>query len=189
MLKKALLLTGILALNACSLVYEQDTRSAKTEWTDTQLSMEVAGIANKAPYQGNSRINAASYDGKILLVGQVSSDELKQSLVSKIRELKGVETVYDQIRIKAPLSLADVSKDTWLTTKVKSALIGSKKLRDVSVKVITEDGEVFLLGYVTREQGNEATEITRNLSGVKQVIKGFQYYEPSETPAATEESP
>lgn len=43
--------------------------------------------------------------------------------------------------------------------------------------MITEDGDVFLFGYVTPEQGERATEIARNISGVKQVIKGFQYGE------------
>ncbi|WP_394211662.1 BON domain-containing protein [Enterovibrio calviensis] len=183
-MKKALLLAAVFALSACSAIYEQDTRNAKTEWTDTQISMQVAGIANKAPYLGETRINAVSYDGKLLLIGQAKTAALKKTLVAKARELDGVETVYDQIRVKEPLSLTDVSKDTWLTTKVKSALIGSKKLRSVNIKVLSEDGEVFLLGYVTRQQAEEATEIARNLSGVKQVIKGFQYYEPQ---ASTEE--
>lgn len=178
-MKKALILAAVLGLSACSTIYEQDTRSAKTEWQDTRLVMEVAGIANKAPFKGDVRVNAISYDAKLLLVGQASTPALKNQLLAKVREVNGIDTVYDQIRIKAPLSLGEVSQDTWLTTKVKSALIGSKKLRNVNIKVVTEDSEVFLLGYVTREQGNEATEIARNLSGVKQVIKGFQYVEPT----------
>ncbi|PKF51429.1 BON domain-containing protein [Enterovibrio nigricans] len=177
-MKRALILVAVLGLSACSTIYEQDTRTTKTELNDTHLAMEVAGVVNKAPYQGNTRINAVSYDGKLLLIGQANTEVLRNSLVQKIREIKGVDTIYDQIRIKQPLSLGDVSKDTWLTTKVKSALIGSKKLNNVNIKVITEDSEVFLLGYVTYEQANEATEIARNISGVKQVIKGFQYYEP-----------
>ncbi|AMG30249.1 BON domain-containing protein [Grimontia hollisae] len=177
-MKKALLLTVLSGLSACSAIYEQDTRTAQTEWQDTQLEMAVAGIVNKAPFKGDARVNAVSYEGKLLLIGQAKTDSLKHALVTKVRELDDVKTVYDQIRIKTPLSVSDVSKDTWITTKVKSALIASKKLRNVNIKVITEDGEVFLLGYVTRTQADEATNIARNLSGVKQVIKGFQYYEP-----------
>ncbi|KXF80066.1 BON domain-containing protein [Enterovibrio coralii] len=182
-MKKALILAAVLGLSACSTIYEQDTRSAKTELSDTHLAMEVAGIVNKPPYRGDTRVNAVSYDGKMLLIGQAKTEALRSSLVQKVREINGIETIYDQIRIKPPLSLGDVSKDTWLTTKVKSALIGSKKLNNVNIKVITEDSEVFLLGYVTYEQANEATEIARNISGVKQVIKGFQYYEPQQQPA------
>ncbi|WP_096618866.1 BON domain-containing protein [Candidatus Enterovibrio altilux] len=177
MTQRILLVMSIFMLSACSLIDKQDTRTAKREWMDTQHSMEIAGIINKATFKNDARVNAAIYNGKVLLVGQASKTFSKQSLVDKIRGIKGVVIVYDQIRIKQPLSLAGVSEDTWLTTKVKLALIGSKKLKEASVKVITEDSEVFLLGYVTLEQGNEATEITRNLSGVKQVIKGFHYVE------------
>ncbi len=120
-MKKALLLAAILGLSACSTIYEQDTRTAKAEWQDTRIAMEVAGIVNKAPFKGDVRINAVSYDGKLLLIGQAANESLKKQLVTQVRELDGIATVYDQIRIKPPLSLGDVSKDTWLTTKVKSA--------------------------------------------------------------------
>lgn len=70
-----------------------------------------------------------------------------------------------------------------ITTKVKSALLTDSELNGVKVKVITEDSEVFLFGYVTAEQANRATDIARNISGVKQVIKGFLY---GETTSETE---
>lgn len=174
-MKKALLFITALSLSACSMIDSQDTRSSTAEWRDTQLVIKVAGVVNKAPFQGNARLNAVSYDGNLLLIGQIKTEPLKKTLLEKIYEIKGVNKVYDQIRINAPLSLSQVSKDTWLTTKVKSALIASKKLRNVNIKVITEDSEIFLLGYLTHEQANEATNIARNISGVKQVIKGFSY--------------
>lgn len=191
-MKKALLFITALNLSACSMIDTQDTRNTRAEWKDTQLVMEVAGVVNKAPFQGNSRLNAASYDGNVLLMGQAQTESLKETFLEKVRKINGVKRVYDQIRIKPALSLSQVSKDSWLTAKVKTALIGSKKLRKVNIKVITEDSEVFLLGYLTPEQATEATEITRNISGVKQVIKGFSYIakptnisKPTKTPELT----
>ncbi len=176
-MKKGLFFVFIihLLLPACSVIYEQDSRSATTEWQDSQLSMQIAGIVNKPPYVGDARVNAASYEGDLLLIGQVREQALKNKLIEQVRHIKGVKHVYEQIRIQAPLSITKVTQDTWLTAKVKSALIASKKLRDVNIKVMTEDGEVFLLGYVTKAQGDEATTIVRNLAGVKQVIQVFQY--------------
>ncbi|MCV5940745.1 BON domain-containing protein, partial [Escherichia coli] len=83
--------------------------------------------------------------------------------------------IHNQIKAKEPLSVTQISNDSWITTKVKSALLTDSDLNGVKVKVITEDGDVFLFGYVTAQQGERATEISRNISGVKQVIKGFQY--------------
>ncbi len=162
-------------LTACSIIYEQDPRNPSDEWYDNQFGIQLAGIVNKAPYSGEARVNAASYDGNVLLIGQVRTLALKNQLLEQVRQISGVKQVYEQIRLRAPLPLAQVSSDTWLTTKIKSALIASKKLRHVDIKVMTENSEVFLLGYVTKDQADEATEIVRNISGVRQVIQVFQY--------------
>jgi osmotically-inducible protein OsmY len=77
--------------------------------------------------------------------------------------------------VKAPLGVPEISNDSWITTKVKSALLAESELNGVKVKVITEDKEVFLFGYVTEAQAKKATEIARNISGVKQVIRAFEY--------------
>ncbi|GAL24025.1 21 kDa hemolysin precursor [Vibrio variabilis] len=111
--------------------------------------------------------------------------------------MSGVKRVYNQIRIKQPLSFTQISNDSWLTTKVKSALLTDERLNGVKVKVITEDSEVFLLGYVSKEHADVATELARNVSGVKQVIRAFQFSEQQEKlnteveaePAQAEEAP
>ena len=174
-MKKALLFSLTLSLSACAVLDVQDSRDTASEWRDRQILIDVASKVNKPAFQSKSRINAASYEGHLLLIGQAQTDEIKNNILEKIKEIKGVKEIYDQIRIQAPVSLSVVSQDIWLTTKVKSALIASKKLREANIKVITEDSEVFLLGYLTKEQATQAAEITRNIKGVKQVIKGFRY--------------
>lgn len=108
-------------------------------------------------------------------MGQAPTQELINEFESKAREVNGVKNIHNQIKQKEPLSVTQISNDSWITTKVKSALLTDSELNGVKVKVITEDSDVFLFGYVTPEQSERATEITRNISGVKQVIKGFQY--------------
>lgn len=172
---KVLTLLIAMGLSACSVIDQQDPRNTKMEWNDRQVLIEVASIVNKPPFLSHARINATSYDGNLLLMGQVQTEDLKKIIIEKLSKIKGVNEIYNQMRTQSPLSLSDVSQDAWLTTKVKSALIASKKLRNANIKVITEDREVFLLGYLTKVQANEATEIARNIDGVKQVIKGFRY--------------
>ena len=107
-------------------------------------------------------------------MGQASNQDLLNQFVAKTKELKGVEKIHNQVRIKAPLSVGQISHDSWITTKVKSALLTNGELNGIKVKVITEDKEVFLLGYVSPEQADIAVDVARNISGVKQVIKAFQ---------------
>jgi osmotically-inducible protein OsmY len=106
-------------------------------------------------------------------MGQANSEQLKQEFESQARKIKGVKNVHNQLRIKPPLSVGEISHDSWITTKVKSALLANSELNGVKIKVITEDKEVFLLGYVSQQHADIATEVARNISGVKQVVRAF----------------
>ncbi|WP_282065101.1 BON domain-containing protein [Vibrio rotiferianus] len=160
-----------------------DTRTTKEIWQDNNIEFEIAALGNKAPFKGQVRVVASSYNGTVVLMGQAPTQALVNDLESKARDVEGVKNVHNQIKLKKPLSVTEISNDSWITTKVKSALLTDSELNGVKVKVITEDSEVFLFGYVTTEQANRATDIARNISGVKQVIKGFQY---GETTSETE---
>ena len=150
-----------------------DPRTTQEIWEDSNIELEVAGIGNKAPFTKDTRVSSNSYNGTVVLMGQASTDQLRREFESRVRELKGVKQVHNQIRVKPPLSISEISSDSWITTKVKSSLLADKELNGVKIKVITEDKEVFLLGYVSDQHADIAVEIARNISGVKQVIRAF----------------
>lgn len=185
MLRYSLLLLSTLMLSGCAGLFiagaattaniVTDTRTTKEIWQDNNIEFEIAAIGNKAPYVGNVRIVASSYNGTVVLMGQASSAEERASFESQARNVKGVNVLHNQVRVKTPLGVSEISNDSWITTKVKSALLAESELNGVKVKVITEDKEVFLFGYVTEAQAKKATEIARNISGVKQVIRAFEY--------------
>ncbi len=154
-----------------------DTRTTKEIWNDNNIEFEVAAITNKQPYRGSVRVTASSYRGSVVLMGQATTDAERRSFESQAKDVPGVDTIHNQIRVKEPLSVSAISKDSWITTKVKSALLANSELNGIKVKVITEDSEVFLLGLVSREHADIATEVARNISGVKQVIRAFEYGE------------
>ncbi|AQW57718.1 BON domain-containing protein [Vibrio owensii] len=185
MIRSLVILCAALSMSGCAGLFiagaattanlVTDTRTTKEIWQDNNIEFEVAAIGNKAPFKGKARVVASSYNGTVVLMGQAPTQELINEFESKAREVNGVKNIHNQIKQKEPLSVTQISNDSWITTKVKSALLTDSELNGVKVKVITEDSDVFLFGYVTPEQSERATEITRNISGVKQVIKGFQY--------------
>ncbi|MCL9781484.1 BON domain-containing protein [Vibrio sp. S4M6] len=158
-----------------------DPRSSQQIWTDESIEFEIAGMNNKAPYAGNVRIASSSYNGVVVLMGQANTEQLNEDFEAKVRKLKGVKSVHSEVQIMQPLDLAGVSNDSWITTKVKSALLTSNDLNGLKIKVITENGEVFLLGYVNHKQADIATQIARNISGVKRVVQAFQYNDKNAT--------
>ncbi|MDK9781181.1 BON domain-containing protein [Vibrio sp. B172a] len=185
MIRSLVILCAALSMSGCAGLFiagaattanlVTDTRTTKEIWQDNNIEFEVAAIGNKAPFKGKARVVASSYNGTVVLMGQAPTQELINEFESKAREVNGVKNIHNQIKQKEPLSVTQISNDSWITTKVKSALLTDSELNGVKVKVITEDSDVFLFGYVTPEQSERATEIARNISGVKQVIKGFQY--------------
>ncbi|MDN3632704.1 BON domain-containing protein [Vibrio lentus] len=154
-----------------------DTRTTIEIWNDNNIEFEVAAITNKQPYRGNVRITASSYRGSVVLMGQATTDSERRAFENQAKDVAGVESIHNQVRVKEPLTISAISNDSWITTKVKSALLANADLNGIKVKVITEDSEVFLLGLVSREHADIATEVARNVSGVKQVIRAFEYGE------------
>ena len=173
MKKIVLLLLTICSLSGCSIASEQDPRSLSTAWKDNKLTLSLVGITNKEPYSGDLRLNAIIYNGNAILLGQSRTQELKTSLIEKVRAMEGINKVFDQIHIKEPISISQRSRDTWLTTKVKTAILSQRDLLTANIKVVTENNEVFLFGYVTPEQAKLATEISRNISDVERVIQAW----------------
>ncbi len=152
-----------------------DPRSAKEIWNDNNIEFEMTGLANKPPFRSNARVTASSYNGTVVLIGQMKTEQLKNEFEAQARQVKGVNVIHNQLKIKQPLSLSQISHDSWITTKVKSALLANSELTDIKVKVITEDKEVYLLGYVSHHHADLATDVARNISGVEQVIRAFEY--------------
>ncbi|MEL6114445.1 BON domain-containing protein [Photobacterium sp. SP02] len=164
-----------LLLQGCGTLLQTDPRSGQQQWRDQHIAMQIGGLVNKPPYQGKVRVNAISTEGRVLLVGQAVDQATAGQLADAVQELASVKEVYNQLQIGPLPTLSDVGLDSWLTTKVKAQLIASKKLRDSAVQVATENQRVYLLGFVTREQGNIAADVARNVEGVKHVIKAFEY--------------
>jgi osmotically-inducible protein OsmY len=68
------------------------------------------------------------------------------------------------------------SNDAWISTKVKSRLSLDDKLDASKIKVVTENGVVYLMGPVSKSESDVATKIVSETSGVQKVVRVFEYY-------------
>ena len=170
----ALVIISSLSLSGCSVFSTQDPRNNAQHWQDQKTEMDIAGIAHTREYTKQLSMDSIALGGTVLLVGQATSPSIKQAFVSQVRHVADVDHIYDQIQVRPLLTIANISNDAWLTTKVKSQLIASKQLTNVVIKVITENQRVFLLGYVAPKQATIAANIARNVSGVEHVITLFE---------------
>ena len=121
-----------------------------------------------------SFIGVDSHNLYVLIYGQVPSEKVKAQVSSEVKGIPEIRKIFNDLRIADPEKVSTMS-DTWITTKVKSSLAAEKGLDSKRINVTTEAGEVFLMGLVTREEGDKAALVARNISGVKKVVKIFEY--------------
>lgn len=184
----------VVAGAATTAVMVSDNRSIGAQIDDQNIEIKAANALGKnEALMKVSRISTISNNGHVLLVGQTSNEDYRQQAENIVRSVAGVSKVYNEIRVAGLISLSQRSSDSWLTTKTKSLLLDDPEVNPLKIKVVTENSEVFLIGLVTREEAAKAVEITRNINGVKRVVKVFQYVEPSQTggspsPAATNDA-
>jgi osmotically-inducible protein OsmY len=123
----------------------------------------------------NTNIVITTYNGEMLLIGQAPSLSQKQQAEVMVKRNSNIKKIYNLVEIRSPSSYLIRMSDSWITTKIKSKLIASSDVDATKVKVVTENGVVYLLGTLESDQANAAVKIARQTGGVRQVVKIFSY--------------
>jgi len=122
-----------------------------------------------------SHLVVVSYNGVVLLAGQVATANLSAKASEVAQSVNRVRKVHNELSVGGPISLVARSNDSWLTTKVKTRLLASNEAYGRKVKVVTENGVVYLLGLLTRAQADIAVSVTTAVYGVQKIVKVFEY--------------
>ena len=117
----------------------------------------------------------------MLLTGEVPTAQARTQVEKIVGEVPQVKTVDNELQVADASSAASRGKDAYITSKVKSNFLGAGKFKPTDVKVVTEAGVVHLLGLVTREEADAATEVARGTAGVLKVVRVFEYFVPPRT--------
>jgi osmotically-inducible protein OsmY len=132
-------------------------------------------IRNSDPGFKGAHIVVVSYNGVVLLAGQVASEALKEKAAEVAQSLNSVRKVHNELTVSGPISFASRTNDSWLTSKVKSRLIWADEAYGRKTKVVTENGVVYLMGLLTREQADNAVAVTSKVYGVEKIVRVFEY--------------
>jgi osmotically-inducible protein OsmY len=121
-------------------------------------------------------ITVTSYNNVVLLTGEAPTEALKARAEAIVRDIPKVRQVYNEIVVAAPSSFAARSSDSALAATVNGALLanGFDPLR---VKEVVHGGTVYLMGLLTQDEAETATDIVRQTGGVQRVVRLFEYLE------------
>ncbi|HEX8541570.1 MAG TPA: BON domain-containing protein [Pseudomonas sp.] len=182
-----LALTLCISLSGCSSVInasrekpiedDRGTRTFGSKIDDSLIETKVAvNVAKASPdLDQNSHIVVSSFNGIVLLAGQTPRADLKQMAEQAAAAVQKVKKVNNEIQVMGPSSLLARNNDAWLTTKIKSQMLTDSAIPATRIKVITENGIVYLLGLVTQAEATQATNLVQGVSGVQKIVKLFEY--------------
>jgi len=156
-----------------------DRRTTGTVLDDSTIEIRVVDrIYATEGFEGGDHVKVEVYSRVVLLVGQTTSESKRKLAGSRAAEVESVARVVNELEVDASASLGERLDNTWLTTKVNTALVKENPVHGFDatrVKVVSSQNNVYLMGLVSREEGDAAAEVARHVGGVERVVKVFSY--------------
>lgn len=139
----------------------------RLEWTASSRIGDKLG--------NNGHVNVTSYNKQVLLTGEATTEALKNDAERIAAAVPEVKSVVNEIVIGSPSAMSARSNDAYITSQVKARMVGAQKFNPLYVKVVTENSVVYLMGLVTQKEAADAAEVARTTSGVRKVVRVFEF--------------
>jgi osmotically-inducible protein OsmY len=159
---------------ATGFAVSEDRRTVGTITEDAAIEAKTSSRIGDG-LKGSIHVNATSYNGIVLLTGEVPDAKSKDQAGRIAQAVEKVRSVYNELAVGPVTALSVRTNDSVTTSKVKARFLDGQKFNPLHVKVVTENGVVYLLGLVRKQEAADATEITRTTSGVSKVVRLFEY--------------
>jgi osmotically-inducible protein OsmY len=151
-----------------------DRRTAGIYTEDENIEWKIS-LAIRQKLGDKVHVNVTSYNRIVLLTGEAPDEQLRQEIEKIARGVQNVRELRNEIAIGTPTSVGTWSQDSYITTKVKYAMLGNPDFSANNIKVVTENGVVYLMGLVTCKEAAAAAEVASTTSDVTKVVKVFEY--------------
>ena len=154
-----------------------DRRTAGSQLDDQSIQLRVSnelGTAFKDRHK-EVHISVNSYERKLLLTGEVPTEEARMRAGEIAARSQNVRAVVNELAVAPPSTLGQRTNDTTIGTKVRAQFINTKEISSPAISIVTERGIVYLMGFVTEKEGEVAAYVASRVQGVNQVVKAFYY--------------
>jgi osmotically-inducible protein OsmY len=162
-----------------------DRRTVGAQTDDRSIELKAASRLGDA-LESAGGITVTSYNRRVLLKGQAIDAQSRRTAESIVAKIENVRSVQNELAIGRRPSLSSSASDAALTTRVRTSLLEAKDLQSNAVKIVTESGVVYLLGIVTKPEGDRFAELASRVSGVLRVVTMFEYVSEEELARITQ---
>lgn len=155
------------AAGAAGVAVVYDHRKIANILQDQQITKKISDkLMDDYALSADNHIEVSTFNQVVLLTGQTKTAEQRQAAEAIARSVPDVTTIYNEITVKGATSSLTRTSDAWITTKIKTQMLATQNLQSGTIKVVTENGTVYLMGVVSRDQADMAVDIARKVSGV-----------------------
>ncbi|MDP6313129.1 MAG: BON domain-containing protein [Arenicellales bacterium] len=182
----ALLLTATFLISGCGIILVttaavsaidviRDRREIGTLWDDNKMELSLRQSISKNEQIDNANVSVTAFNGIALLTGEVPDQRAIDQILDLAKSHPDASQVINRIELAGKTNLNSRANDSWITGRVKSAMLTSGTIDTTKIKVVTERANVYLMGLVSRSEAEAAVVVTRSVPGVVRVIKVFEY--------------
>ena len=149
-----------------------DRRTTGTQVEDQSIEVKASNRVKEA-VGDRAHVNLTSYNRTVLITGEAVNETDKAAVEQAVQRVENVRSTVNELAVTIPSAMSTRSNDSLLTGKVKATFIDAKDLQVNAFKVVTERGNVYLMGRVTEREATRATDLARTVSGVQKVVRVF----------------
>ena len=168
---------GTSEVTGLSLFHDRRSIQALTKDEQIEAAITIELLLDDAT-RNLTHVNVTAFNGIVLMTGEAPGNKIRNRVTAIARRIAGVRLLQNHMILAYPSSFTNRSNDSLITSKVKLKFSNSSNMPGFDttrIKVVTENGQVFLMGLVHRKEAHIATENARRVSGVQRVIKVFEY--------------
>ena len=117
-----------------------------------------------------TNINISSFNGDLLITGQVPRQELIDLATFQANTLRNVREVFNYLQVMGEASFLSKTNDRFITNRIRSRLQDSELFKMRQIHIVTEYGVVYLMGTLKREELEMTLELIKETNGVQKAI-------------------
>lgn len=156
----------------------EDRRTVGAQAEDQSIEIKALNRIGEL-FKDKHHVNVTSYNKQMLLTGEVPTEQMRTAIEAVLQGIEHVGKITNEIVVGPTTSFSSRSSDTLITSKIKTkfATSGRGAFYPNHVKVVTENNAVYLMGIVTKQEGDAAAAIAADTTNVTRVVKVFEYRE------------
>tara|TARA_Y100000741_G_scaffold155135_1_gene117284 strand:+ start:40 stop:633 length:594 start_codon:yes stop_codon:yes gene_type:complete len=148
-----------------------DPRSLGTQIDDSIMQQNLRAKLLSTDKSYIISVKTKILDGRIFLTGKVNTVEDKLKITKLAWEIKGARSVKNDLRIKEDFNFKRSAKDLLITSQLRTAMIGNKKIKSVNYSIDTYKKKIYIYGIAqNKTERDEVTKEAEQILDVEEVI-------------------